>query len=455
MKNNSIMIMLILLIVSTGSLFGAGFALSGQGSRATAMGGAFRGLADDATAMFWNPAGLGFMNETSASLGGTFILPSSNWEPTAAVPGIPSATYESKKKLRAFPSIFLVEDTEKPFKWGFSAYVPYGLGATWDAYTLPTTMPTSPTTQVDITYAADFPEEEMMSSLAIIDAHPTVAYQITPKLSAGLGISLMYGMVEIQKIKPFTLPAPLNTMNPWYSPMTINLDGTGIGIGANLGLLYKATPALSIGLTGKTPSKLYMDGEAELYLWLNSAVSGMMGSPDPIKSGGTDDIKTEINLPGELAVGFSYKIKPNWALNLDYAYTLWSGLDKATITMDDSIMIMTSKIEETELNFSWKDTSRVSLGTEYWMGVNALRAGMYFEQSAIPDETLSPTFPDINNKLSLNLGYGRVFGPLTLDLNGQVNLFQERKIETQSADNMTGTYNANVISGNLGLTYKF
>ena len=452
MKNISIMIMLILLIATSGSLFGAGFALSGQGSRATAMGGAFRGLADDATAMFWNPAGLGFMNETSVSLGGTFILPSSSWETATAVPGIPAAKYESKKKLRPFPSIFMVEDTEKRFKWGFSAFVPYGLGATWDAYQLPTTMPVAPTVSVPVTYAAGFPEEEMMSSLAIIDAHPTMAYMITDKLSAGLGLSFMYGMVEIQKLKPYTISA---TMSPYYSPMTVNLDGTGIGFGANLGLLYKATPCLSVGLTGKTPSKLYMDGEAEINLWLNDFVSGTMGSPDPIKAGGKDDIKTEINLPGEIGIGLSYKIKPNWALNLDYAYTLWSELDKATITMDDSIQVLTSTIKETELNFGWKDTSRVSLGTEYWMGVNAFRAGMYFEQSAIPDETLSPTFPDINNKLSLNLGYGRVFGPLTIDLNGQVNLFQEREIDTASADNMVGTYNANVISGNLGIGYRF
>ena len=452
MKNISIMIMLILLIATTGSLFGAGFALSGQGSRATAMGGAFRGMADDATAMFWNPAGLGFMNETSVSVAGTFILPSSSWETAAAVPGIPAAKYESNKKLRAFPSIFMVEDTEKRFRWGFSAYVPYGLGATWDAYKLPTTMPVSATVIAPVSYAAGFPEEEMMSSLAIIDAHPTIAYKITDKLSAGLGLSFLYGMVEIQKLKPYPINA---TMSPYYSPMTVNLDGSGIGFGANLGLLYKPTPCLSIGLTGKTPSKLYMDGEAEIYLWLNNVVSASMGSPVAIRAGGKDDIKTEINLPGEFALGLSYKVMPNWAVNLDYAYTMWSGLDKATVTMDDSIMVLTTEIRKTDLVFNWIDTSRISLGTEYWMGVNALRAGVYFEQSAIPDETLSPTFPDINNKLSLNLGYGRDIGAFSVDLNGQVNLFQEREIKTPTADNMVGIYNANVVSGNLGITYRF
>ena len=35
-----------------------GFALSGVGSKAIGMGGAFRGLADDWSAAYWNPAGL-------------------------------------------------------------------------------------------------------------------------------------------------------------------------------------------------------------------------------------------------------------------------------------------------------------------------------------------------------------------------------------------------------------
>ncbi len=36
----------------------ANFLKIGIGARATAMGGAFTGLADDATALYWNPAGL-------------------------------------------------------------------------------------------------------------------------------------------------------------------------------------------------------------------------------------------------------------------------------------------------------------------------------------------------------------------------------------------------------------
>ena len=40
----------------------AGFLSMEEGARATAMGGAFIGVADDATAVFWNPAGYGLMH---------------------------------------------------------------------------------------------------------------------------------------------------------------------------------------------------------------------------------------------------------------------------------------------------------------------------------------------------------------------------------------------------------
>ncbi len=57
-----------LLIVLSFSLFAGGIALSGVGARAISMGGAMRGLADDNSAMYWNPAGLAYMNQNSVSL---------------------------------------------------------------------------------------------------------------------------------------------------------------------------------------------------------------------------------------------------------------------------------------------------------------------------------------------------------------------------------------------------
>ncbi|MBK7090501.1 MAG: hypothetical protein IPH59_02070 [bacterium] len=45
----------------------------GTGARARSMGGAFVGIADDASALTWNPAGLIQVSKTQASLGGSIV----------------------------------------------------------------------------------------------------------------------------------------------------------------------------------------------------------------------------------------------------------------------------------------------------------------------------------------------------------------------------------------------
>lgn len=67
MKKTNILVLLLLLmpltVLADGNNYGSGsYLFQGVGSRATGMGGAFVALADDATAGYWNPAGLGQMD---------------------------------------------------------------------------------------------------------------------------------------------------------------------------------------------------------------------------------------------------------------------------------------------------------------------------------------------------------------------------------------------------------
>ena len=57
--------------------WGAGFALFEAGNKALGMGGAFTAVADDPSAMFWNPAGMAFQIDegTQFMVGVTFIAP--------------------------------------------------------------------------------------------------------------------------------------------------------------------------------------------------------------------------------------------------------------------------------------------------------------------------------------------------------------------------------------------
>lgn len=452
------LLLTILLSLSVG-LFAGGFALSGIGSRAQSMGGAFRGMSDDPSAIYWNPAGMAYLDGSQISLAGSVFFPTSKWENTAALPGYSNEEQTAVKKLRAFPGFFGIMNKHPEAVFGLGIFVPYGLGATWDAYDLPTGgMPGTPP-GATLEWSDGFPEEEMLSSIAILDFRPSIAYKFNDMFSLGAGFSVLYGMIDLAKVVP-------SATSSYFVPTTFDMSGSGMGFGGNIGLMIKPTECLSIGLTGKLPANMKLQGDADIRLWLNQYANFSIwgGNPaffTPATYGGESPIEATLKLPGEVALGLSYKIMPNWAVNLDYSYTMWNRLDVVTVEMEDEIVIlqghptMQQTITERDLPFNWEDTHRVSLGTEYLLGDNAIRGGFFFDQSPVPEETFIPTLPDINNKFSTNLGYGRNFGNWTLDLNYQFVMFPERKIETQTVDNMVGIYNSHVHSGNIGISYKF
>jgi long-chain fatty acid transport protein len=415
------------------------------------MGGAFRGMADDPSAMYWNPAGLGFMDTNMANISGAGIYPGSKFTYSGA-----DTTYfndgelSAEKKLWPFPNIYAIKAGDCKLHYGLGVYVPYGLGAKWDLYRYSDTglIPNPDTTSAIpyISVPVNHPEMEKfenMSSIGVVDIHPTVSYTITDKLSIGAGISIQYGMIEIQKISP-------HPVNGWNVPIIMDLNGTGFGYGANMGILMKVLPNLNIGLSGKLPSVVKLDGDAEfsVYPYLP------MVTPDVISA--KPKAKADLNLPGDIGIGIAYHPIENLSLSFDVTQTYWSCLDSVYVDLEDGATLGGAPLTDKVMNTAWEDILRLSVGAEYWINpANALRCGFFFDQSPIPDESLNPTFPDISDKMSGNFGYSKVFGPMQLDMNVEYIHFNEREITTQTADNLVGTYNTSVFAGNMGITYKF
>ncbi len=97
---------IILFVVSTtGYLWASGFQINEHGSKAMGMGGAFAGLANDPSAIYFNPSGITQLFGTHILGGATLILPSSSFRGPA-----PSIA-ESKLESQVFNSIQLDSNT--------------------------------------------------------------------------------------------------------------------------------------------------------------------------------------------------------------------------------------------------------------------------------------------------------------------------------------------------------
>ncbi|MBN1949154.1 MAG: outer membrane protein transport protein, partial [Candidatus Cloacimonetes bacterium] len=187
-----------LLILSlAGTIFANGLSLNSPGPRALAMGGAFVGLANDGSAIYWNPAGLAGQ-ESAIKLIATDIIPLANYQ--LAAYGIDT---EAEMIHYLGPNIFfnyLMGD----LALGLGIFVPAGIGTEWDgadllAFAGPPQIDLLGDGSLMVTNPYAGKEFEWMSKIAVIDISPALAYQISDKVSLGVAANIYYGMLELKR----------------------------------------------------------------------------------------------------------------------------------------------------------------------------------------------------------------------------------------------------------------
>lgn len=175
------------LILAAGCATAGGYNLAGVGPKALAMSGAFRAIADDWSAAYWNPAGLAGQ-ENKISLEGKSLFPMV-W----LTPQVSSsyAGYENYRngieqtcaaKAYPVPGMGLVYGINDKLTAGLGVFAPSALGAVWkDLYTGP---------PYNYGNTVPYPEEGWSSDLKVIDIHPTLAYRVNYCLRLGLGLAV-------------------------------------------------------------------------------------------------------------------------------------------------------------------------------------------------------------------------------------------------------------------------
>lgn len=165
MKKSLITLIFLTMIIA---LVGNGISLNSIGHKAGAMGGAFVGQADDATAVYWNPAGLvGQKASISATMVDVYLYPSYKYN--KALPTIQSEIdIDTKVDDVHFisPHIFANYSKDK-FAWGFGFYVPHALGIEWDGADL-----------IDLSLLNN-KEFDWKSQISMITVSSSAAYQVT------------------------------------------------------------------------------------------------------------------------------------------------------------------------------------------------------------------------------------------------------------------------------------
>jgi long-chain fatty acid transport protein len=431
-------LVLVLAAGLTTGLLANGLNLNGFGARASGMGGAFVGLADDYTAVFWNPAGLALLKMPTFGLSGDILMPSATYGLTTTY-----ASYSMETKSKKYPAGLLgyFQPIGENIVVGIGAYTLSGLGAAWNNTGLEETLvaPLPP--------AAFYPELEPTkweSFIGSITVAPSIAVKLSDMLYVGATFNINYGFFKLDQWGEYILTEMPSAGN-LGAPALINLgqrtlNVKGWGFGATFGVLVKPAEWISFGGTFRTESKIKLKGTTEL------ENIDLVGLPND------SDTSMSVVSPMWLAGGVALKPVEGLTLTFDVQYTNWAKLDEIALTFDDAMWDFALGDEATLL-LNWQNKTQLRFGAEYDFGSFAIRGGYYYDPAPAPDETLNILTPSFTFN-SIAGGFSYKSGNFKLDLAMEYLMAQDRTV-APSGDNLPGVYQMHILVPMFSLSFGF
>jgi long-chain fatty acid transport protein len=391
----------LLLLIST-CLYAGGFQLNEHGARAMAQGGAFAARAYDASAIYFNPAGLGFQHHNYFYAGTTLIMPASTfYGPTNLNLGTKNEMVDQLfTPINFYATYHLTDDLNV----GIGVNNPFGLGTEWNDG-----------------WSGKFITQKV--DLMSFFFSPTVAYKINDQLSVGAGFNYVTGNVKIQRY----------VSDPFDPHGKINLELSGTGTGFSLGVLYKISEELSAGVSYRSSVKIDADGTAKFTPNRSAYPAG--------------DASASLELPSTAYVGLSYKAMDHLELEADYQYVGWSSYKELKIDFrKDGTSTISPK--------NYENTYILRIGGEYTMDELQIRFGYLFDNNPVQDKYTEPLLPDADRH-GYNIGFGyRLRENLVVDVAYLFLQFSDRTV-TGTAIDFDGVYQsrANLLGINFGYSF--
>ena len=214
-------------------------------------------------------------------------------------------------------------------------------------------------------------------------------WKIDEKLSTSFGLKAVYGMRNLEASTSFDKKYfPLLNGNA-----SIDSERTGYGFGFQLGLNYKATDKLNLGL--RYDSRVRMDFKTEADI---KDTSSALGMKDIISNGllgiypaYKDGLKTRRDLPAILALGASYKVTDKWTTFVGGNYYFNKDAKMDRIGNDPG-------------RYDYDNGWEISLGSEYWINEKfAWLTGFNYADTGAKKTTFAATEYAIN---SFSVGTG-------------------------------------------------
>ncbi|PWB70564.1 hypothetical protein C3F09_08940 [candidate division GN15 bacterium] len=475
---------LLAITVISASVLAAGFENTGVGIQAQAMGGAFRGVANDWTATYYNPAGLAYMTDNQWGVESAFLHFRDELTPDYRYGGLDTVTgfynglaIYNQHAVLTNPTGGIVGKLPilGETVWGLSIYQPFDQNINWNLYQPPRAYNDS----------LSAPGQQYGVNLDVVAFQFTAAREIKPgKMSLGLGIQLLRADLVYRDLKFRSTPmttSPYTDVPYSHIPEFLYSDGNGWGLGLRAGMMYKLNEKANLGVTAALPFNITVKGDARLDFLMPMIKSTRNKQTDPnsveylFASGRNVSLsrafETKLKLPASFGVGLSYKVTEKFLVALDGEYTLWSTFDGFDFALASGDGLSGAAADPSVSSFftsdvstvvDWRNTIKAALGGRYNVSpALTVLAGLSVDQGVDPNKVgFTPQFVDTGTKLGFNGGLQLHLQTWDLGLGGTIisnpDLTVDRTYESDgSLLGFPGLYKATTFETILSIARRF
>jgi long-chain fatty acid transport protein len=333
-----------LAIFIPGSARALGLRIPNQDAEAIARGNADAASPENASAIYYNPAGITELEGWNAEVGVHALAITSTYDDPNG------GGSHSKFSVQPVPQFYLTSQVkDSPFTVGLGVFAPYGLAIRWSG-------------------DASFRTAGYQGSLTYLTVNPVLAVKLPGHFSIAIGPTFNYSQILLEQgITPTS---------------SFKYRGDGSAWGLTCGARWQPLDQLSFGVKYHSPTSLSFDG--------NASTSGL----------GLGNSQSSVNIPFAqfAAAGVSYRPSTNWNFETDVDFTDWHSLD--SITFNNTPLGNVTKV------FKWKGTYMFELGgTRYLDNGWFASAGYFYSPNSTTQQYYSPLVPDTNLHVG-SLGFG-------------------------------------------------
>lgn len=439
-----------LIVVASARVHAAGFMLFEQTGRG--LGTAFAGeaaVAEDASTIAYNPAGLGWVSGTELVTAGFAILPSARFEdegstlnPALGGGRLLGGDRGDAGELGLVPTAFLAHELGDGFHVGIGLSAPFGLE-----------------TRYNRGWVGRY--HALSSSLVTINVNPTIAWRPVEWFAVGVGASVQYakarltndidlgGVCELLGEEAGLPPGTCGALGftPQSTDANVQIEGDDWGGGYNVGLMFAPWRTTRIGLAFRSSIEHDLEGRATFAVPRRANVL-RRASGALYDTGGRADVE----LPERASLAAYHELTEDLAVMGDVTWTRWSRFDELVFRFANPRQPTIVQPE------GWDDSFRYAVGLR-WRATKTFetRFGFAWDESAIPDETLrTPRIPDSDRfwlsagvawspteRIRFDVGYAHIFSP-------EVRI---RNPDAVTGHVVRGTYSASADIVGVQLTY--